>query len=56
MLVTPLLALPEYPHHHPKAMLYFAKDIGRLDRQKQAAVWDKFPMKELKESTLGVLG
>ena len=38
------------------ACLYFAKDVPRLRRQQSAAVWDKYIVRELRGSTLGVVG
>lgn len=38
------------------ACLYFAKDMGRLNRQKAASDWTKFNMKELAGKTMGIVG
>ena len=38
------------------ACSYFAKDLPRLLKSKQAKNWDKYPVLELRGSTLGIIG
>ena len=38
------------------ACSYFAKDIPRLMKQKTEHHWEKFPIKELKGATMGIVG
>jgi phosphoglycerate dehydrogenase-like enzyme len=38
------------------AMLYFAKDVRRLERQQRAARWESFGSGELRGRTLGIVG
>lgn len=38
------------------ACSFFAKDIRRLRRQQQEKKWDKFPVQELKNKTIGIVG
>ena len=38
------------------ACLYFAKNVPRLLKQQAESHWEKFPVKELKGSTMGIIG
>lgn len=38
------------------ACSYFAKDLPRLMRQKEAIHWEQYPVRELRGSTLGIVG
>ena len=38
------------------ACLYFAKNIPRLENNRTNKNWDRFDMKELRGSTLGIIG
>lgn len=38
------------------ACLYFAKNIQRLEFQQRERNWDRFPMSELRGSTMGIVG
>jgi phosphoglycerate dehydrogenase-like enzyme len=35
---------------------YFAKDVCRWQRQQKEALWEKFPVKELRGATMGIVG
>lgn len=38
------------------ACSYFAKDIPRMMRQKDEKKWDKYPVSELRNKTMGIIG
>jgi phosphoglycerate dehydrogenase-like enzyme len=38
------------------SVLHFAKDVPRLERQRQACVWEPYPMQEVRGRTLGIVG
>jgi phosphoglycerate dehydrogenase-like enzyme len=38
------------------AISYFAKDLPRLSQQKQAKLWHKYPILEIRNATLGIVG
>jgi len=38
------------------AISYFAKDLPRLMKQKQDKVWCKYPILEIRKTTLGIIG
>lgn len=38
------------------SMLYFAKDVIRLNKQKEEKKWEKFCVKEIRYETLGIIG
>jgi phosphoglycerate dehydrogenase-like enzyme len=37
-------------------ILYFAKDVKRLNQQKEKKVWEKFNMTEIAGKTMGIVG
>jgi phosphoglycerate dehydrogenase-like enzyme len=38
------------------AMLWFAKDLGRMQRNQEASVWDPFTVERLEGQTVGIVG
>jgi len=38
------------------AIMYFAKHFQRLDQQKQQCQWQKFDMREIRGTTMGIIG